>query len=144
MKIKRAAGILFTDGSKVLLLQKAKGKNSETWGLPAGKAETGESALENAKRETMEETGLTSIPGEQFDSYTRKTDSIEFTCFLYKVSKPFEVKLSKEHSASTWCPITSLNSIKLLPQLKGCLPLIMEKLTPESSWQRFKKKKDIT
>ena len=48
----KGAGIFFTDGKKVLLLKRSgKGDNEGTWGLPGGKIEGNESAIDAATRE---------------------------------------------------------------------------------------------
>ena len=49
--MKKSAGIFYTDGKQVLLLKKRKGKSKNSWGLPGGGIEKGESALDAAKRE---------------------------------------------------------------------------------------------
>ena len=55
-KTTKAAGILYTDGEKVLLLKRSKiGGNPFTWDLAGGRAEKGESPFRNAKRESKEE-----------------------------------------------------------------------------------------
>lgn len=120
--LKKAAGILFTDGSSILLLKKAgEGDNVGTWGLPGGKAKEGETEIDNAIRETKEETGLPSIPGYRFDSMTTKTNAKKYTAFFYRVPESFDVKISKEHSAYEWVSFDDLNDFKLHPKLKNNL-----------------------
>lgn len=48
---------VFTEGG-VLLVQRAKGIYRGHWSLPGGAIELGETALEAARRELLEETGL--------------------------------------------------------------------------------------
>jgi mutator protein MutT len=137
--LKRAAGILFTDGRSILLLKKAKnGDNAGTWGLPGGKSNEGETEIDNAVRETKEETGIPSIPGYRFDSMTTKNGGKKFTTFFYRVPDSFDVKLSKEHSDFEWVKFEDLNSKNLHPKLKSniaeCLHVIKKKTSTFSEW----------
>ena len=57
-----AAGIILfrrrRDGPEFLLLRNARHRS---WGFPKGHAEPGEDALSTARRETLEETGITAV-----------------------------------------------------------------------------------
>ncbi len=66
-----SGGILEKDGK--ILLQKRADKN--TWGLPGGCMELGESSLDTLKREFMEETGLVIEPIRLINVYTNYHDS---------------------------------------------------------------------
>jgi ADP-ribose pyrophosphatase YjhB (NUDIX family) len=119
----KGAGILFTDGKSVLLLKRAQfgsADNVGTWGIPGGKAEKGESAIDTAVRETKEEAG--NVEGTRFAQFDEKDGRHIFTVFLYKVSKPFEVKLSEEHNASEWINLADLNEYNLHPKFEQGLP----------------------
>jgi len=50
--LRKAAGILFTDGVNFLILKDAKG----IWSIPGGKVESGEEIIDTAHREFYEET----------------------------------------------------------------------------------------
>lgn len=56
---KIALGIILKDGKKVLLGQRRMAPGAESWAFPGGLLEFGESPLTCAKRELIEETGLT-------------------------------------------------------------------------------------
>ena len=116
--LKKAAGIMFTDGKSILLMKRNDGDHVGTWGIPGGKAKEGETEIGNATRETKEETGLTSMPGQRFGSFERKNSNFKYTTFFYHVSKPFEIKLNKEHSEYKWVSFSDLNTINLHPKLK--------------------------
>ena len=51
-------GIAIVDDRKVLLVQKRSGPFTGLWGVPGGKIEYGETRVEAAHREVLEETGL--------------------------------------------------------------------------------------
>jgi dATP pyrophosphohydrolase len=123
--LKKSAGIIFTDGKSILLLKR---DNEETWDLPGGKSNDGETEIDNAIRETKEETGLEKIPGERFDSISHKDANKKYTTFFYKVDKQFPVKLSHEHSDYEWVPFNELKNRQLYPKLKINLPDYLKKI----------------
>ncbi|TDK43760.1 NUDIX hydrolase [Antarcticimicrobium luteum] len=49
---------VLVDGDRVLLAQRGKSPDKGLWGFPGGHVEPGETALEAARRELREETGL--------------------------------------------------------------------------------------
>lgn len=51
-------------GDTVLLAQRSKAPDAGLWGFPGGLVELGETALEAARRELLEETGVTASPVE--------------------------------------------------------------------------------
>ena len=53
----QAAGLVIRCKDKVLLLLRSKGERALTWGLPGGMRDEGESPLECAIRESIEELG---------------------------------------------------------------------------------------
>lgn len=113
----KGAGIFFTDGEKVLLLKRAeKGDNKGTWCLPGGKVEEGESLIDAATREAKEECGK--VVGSRFEDLKEVDANHHWTSFFFRVSKPFDCKLSDEHSDWKWFDIKGLDKINLHPKLK--------------------------
>ena len=140
----QAAGILFTDGKKILLLKRSNDCDEpNTWGLPFGGGRKGESPIGTAMRETKEETGLKSIPGKQIDSIQRKMGSDRCTVFVYRVEKPFLVKLSKEHNGSKWASLGSIRGMNLHPKFRSSLDLYLRAIRKGafdfSEWVDFQK-----
>jgi phosphatase NudJ len=105
---------------KILLLQCREGKSeSGKWGVPAGKVEPNESALEAAQRELFEETGIAiRSPGEMsyvHTLYIRKPE-IDYVYHLFGVelgSCP-EVCLSHEHQGYHWASCEDLETMPLM------------------------------
>jgi 8-oxo-dGTP pyrophosphatase MutT (NUDIX family) len=120
----KGAGILFTDGERILLLKRAQegaaADHGETWGIPGGKAEKGECPIDTAIRETKEEAG--NVEGTRFAQFDERDGRHVFTVFLYKVRSPFEVKLSTEHTDSRWIALKDLKSFPLHPKFEEHLP----------------------
>lgn len=105
------AGIIFTDGEKLLLLKRAKGHNNAgTWDIPGGHSEKNESPLATAKREATEEIG--NIQGTNLGCVIKNN----FTTFIYKIDKPFDIKLNKEHDDYSWVNIDDIK-VKLHPRI---------------------------
>ena len=125
-KGKQGAGIMFTDGERTLLLKRAEGTgNAGTWGLPGGKVEKGESMIAGAVRETIEETGVSDVPGDRLDAFESRDGTHRWTTYLYRIRSPFEVTLSDEHSEYKWVDLDKLGDLELHPQFKDQLPRYM-------------------
>lgn len=94
---------------RFLLLQKAEGKHSGTWGLVGGTNIEGENPWQGLLREVEEEVGSTpeiikTIPLETFVS----NDTVfNFHTYLCVVDHEFIPVLSSEHKAWAWSTIDS-------------------------------------
>ena len=105
------SGALFYAKStrRFLLLQKAHGKHSGTWGLVGGTNVEGENPWQGLQREIQEEIGspskiLKTIPIETFVS----NDTVfNFHTYLCVVEDEFLPILSDEHCAWAWAKIDS-------------------------------------
>src|SRR5271156_114518 len=109
--MKPAAGILFVARNTGRVLFLKKGDNSDPpgeWGFPWGHGEAGETPLQNAVREALEEAGPdTPIVPEECKLWTRRQGKhIDGTCFLQYVDHEFEPSISDEHVGAGWNPIT--------------------------------------
>jgi 8-oxo-dGTP pyrophosphatase MutT (NUDIX family) len=107
----KGAGILYTDGKKVLLLRRSKHVgNKYTWDFPGGKIKKDEGYFKAAKRESIEEIGL--FKGKK----VYKFDDL-FIVFMVRVKKPFEVTLNKEHDVAIWVDLDKVKNYYLHPGL---------------------------
>ncbi len=105
-QVEVGANYLLCQG-EILLLKRALGKPEEAlWGVPAGKIDQGETALQGAMRELTEETGIT-LPASQFTEKGRlfvRKDSVDYIYHMYVVhldQKP-DVKITDEHLEYQW------------------------------------------
>lgn len=134
------AGILFTDGHSILLLKrKEPSDNAGTWGIPGGGAKKGETPIATAWRETKEECGA-SPQGYQFEKFHEKDGHHNFFVFMYRIPKPFECEISKEHSEAKWIPIKDLGQYKLHPKMTEHWPAYkraIEKKFPKNSFSEW-------
>ena len=100
----------------------------DTWGLPAGKIDEGESKEGSMVREIFEETGCEILPSqlEYLDKLYVKYLSYSFIYHMFRVklSNRPEIKIDpKEHKDYKWMkPSEALNS-KLIEDLDECIKL---------------------
>ena len=117
------AGILYTDGEKILLLKRNGSDNEGTWAIPGGKVEKGESYLDAARRESIEECGK--VLGNRIEDFQSRDGAHHFYTYLYSVSKPFECELSKEHSKWKWVNLNEVEKMNLHPRFKESWPTFL-------------------
>lgn len=67
--VKVVAGCVIRKDDKILMVQEKKKKVYGLWNFPAGRVDEGESIVEAAKREVLEETGFVVEVGEQVGMY---------------------------------------------------------------------------
>ncbi|KZM51503.1 NUDIX hydrolase [Labrenzia sp. OB1] len=80
--------VLCHRNGQVLLIKRGKAPYKNHWSLPGGLVELGETLLEAAERELMEETGVTAhlgAPAETFDSIQRDADGTVSAHFILTV-----------------------------------------------------------
>ena len=119
----KVVGCFIEYEGKILLLHRWPEKSEgNKWGLPAGKAELGESSIQAILREIMEETGYQTTEDKlEFIGeypFTFPDKSVIFTTFRLRLENPFEVKInSYEHQNFQW--ITPLEASKLENLIHG-------------------------
>jgi ADP-ribose pyrophosphatase YjhB (NUDIX family) len=128
------AGILFTDGKKILLLKRSGSDHESTWSIPGGRSEENETPINTAKRETKEECGR--IEGYKIDHFQNKKENHIFHTYLYIVSKPFDCELSKEHSKWKWVKIKNVEKMNLHPRFKDSWKTILKSIVKYFSFKK--------
>jgi 8-oxo-dGTP pyrophosphatase MutT (NUDIX family) len=116
------AAIYVNVGEKLLLLKLSHLKREAgKWSIPAGKIEANESAVQGAKRELFEETGIDVISEDALHSFGRlyicKPD-IHYIYHLFGVELQDlpSVQLSDEHLSYQWA---SRQEAEALPLMSG-------------------------
>jgi len=108
----KGAGILFTDGKKVLLLKRLSSHRG-TWVPPGGGPEENEIPIETARRESKEECGFNK--GKALVKFKSRNG---FYTFVVRLNKTFKPKISSEHSEAKWVDIKDVEKYKLHPDFK--------------------------
>lgn len=101
-----AVGVWFysLDTQRHLYLIRQDSKNPNTWGLPGGKVQPGETLLEAISRECCEELGsmpeyVRLLPIEKF---TSDDERFHYHTFFCSVKKEFQPILNHEHRGYAW------------------------------------------
>jgi 8-oxo-dGTP diphosphatase len=123
-------GCFLEHGGKILLLRRTSEKSwGGCWGLPGGKAESGELPHETMTRELWEETGIVH-PVSPADAATvvyvsfEPNQLIAFHLFHVVLAyAPREIQLRHaEHSQWQWCdPDTAITLPDLFPHTAECI-----------------------
>jgi len=122
------AGILYTDGKKVLLLHRSKEVRAEpyTWASTGGGIENNESLLRTAERESREEIGV--LKGKKIAEFHDK-----FVMYIYKVDKPFTVRLNNEHTEYRWVALKDVAGYRLHSNFKKEWPKYLRAIEKNNS-----------
>lgn len=103
------SGALFYAKStrRVLLLQKAHGKHTGTWGLVGGTNVQGETPWQGLQREIAEEIGLVPevIKSISLETFVSNDNVFNFHTYLCVIKEEFVPVLSSEHCAWAWTTI---------------------------------------
>ena len=101
-----AVGIWFYSVAtrRYLYLMRADAKHPQTWGLPGGKVEAGESLMSAINRECSEELGampnyIKLLPLEKFTSADGR---FTYNTFFCTVAEEFKPTLNEEHIGYAW------------------------------------------
>lgn len=106
-----AVGVWFYsfDTQRYLYLMRNDSKHPNSWGLPGGKSEEGETLMQTIERECHEELGflpeyLRLVPVEKF---TSNDGEFCYHTFFCCVAKEFQPVLNNEHIGYAWIDTTT-------------------------------------
>ncbi len=126
-----AVGTIIVYNRMILLLKRSDRDRMQPgeWGLPAGRIEEGETALQAAVRETFEETGYRAKPEElryvQDARWDSEEEIVNFSIFRLELKKEIKVRLNPaEHSEFIWIAIEKVKEIPNL--IRGAYELLDE------------------
>jgi ADP-ribose pyrophosphatase YjhB (NUDIX family) len=101
-----AVGVWFysVDTQRYLYLMRNDSKHPDTWGLPGGRMESGETIMQAIERECQEELGampeyLRLVPLEKF---TTLDAGFAYHTFFCSVAREFTPVLNHEHTGWAW------------------------------------------
>ena len=109
---KNGANVILVDNGKILLLLRADGWKTGSWGPPGGHVEKGEASAHGAARETFEESGLRVKP-EELELLLQRTKHDYGMVYFYVTDKfsGKEVKLSWEHNDFAWVDMKKIDEL---------------------------------
>lgn len=115
------------DGKFLLLLRQDNKPQGNTWGVPAGKVEKGESKEEAVIREVEEETGYKAEKVPQLiDTVYVRYPEFDFTyhIFYQPLPEPHNVVIdASSHKEYCWTTPQEALALPLIPDLDHCIEL---------------------
>lgn len=136
-----ASAAIFRDGA-VLLGERGRGAMAGLWSLPGGHVEPGEGAAEAARREVLEETGVTArILGlVDLHEVVRRDGAAGAVSWHYVIAVHFGVWLAGEPVAASDCRATrfvALGDLNTVPLTEGAAALIHRAVEMADATQRL-------
>lgn len=106
--IESTGALIYSISTKRYLFLLRNGiKYANTWGLPGGKIERGETVAEGLAREIQEELGGV-IPNAKLypiEKFTSENNKFTYHTFLIPVDDEFVPVLNDEHKGYAWCTV---------------------------------------
>jgi 8-oxo-dGTP pyrophosphatase MutT (NUDIX family) len=101
-----AVGVLFFSVStrRYLYVMRNDDRHPNTWGLPGGKSDSGESLLDTIQRECKEELDLDFVNAKflPLEKWTASDQTFSYHTFFCQVDKEFVPTLNDEHLGYAW------------------------------------------
>lgn len=129
-----AAGLLAHDPARGVLLQHRIGwsDHGDTWGIPGGARQRGESAIAGALRESHEEVGVPSEAVVPRCSYLIDRGGWTYTTVIAEVVTLFQATITDaESNALAWVELDAVASYTLHPGFAASWPLLLSVLRGE-------------
>jgi len=121
-----AAGLLLTDGEHVVLQHRVGWSHfGDTWGIPGGALQVGESAVHGALREAREEAGLPPETVRVVATSVLEHPDWSYTTVVGRADTPVQVSATdRESQAVAWVPLREVTDRALLPAFADAWPLL--------------------
>lgn len=121
-----AAGLLLTDGARVVLQHRAGWSHfGDTWGIPGGALQHGESAIHGALREAHEEAGVTTADVRVVATSVLTHPDWSYTTVLGRAGTPTEVSATDRESHEVlWVPLPEVTERDLHPGFAEAWPVL--------------------
>lgn len=128
METQSAGGVVISPNKAILLVN----QKSNSWSLPKGHIEVNESAIDAAKREIYEESGVSDLTLIMaLGTYSRYkiaksggedlSEMKHITLFLFKTNQMDLNPIDKDHPMAKWCSISEAISLLTHPKDKAFL-----------------------
>lgn len=123
-----AAGLLLTDGARVVLQHRAGWSHfGGTWGVPGGALHAGEPAVDGALREAREEAGLARGVVRVVACTTLQHPDWSYTTVVGRADAAVDVAATDPESlAIAWVPLAEVTDRALLPAFADAWPTLRE------------------
>lgn len=125
-----AAGLLLTDGARVVLQHRAPWSHlGGTWAVPGGAIHSGESAVEGALREAAEEGGIDAGSVRVVATSVLRHPDWSYTTVVARTRRDIAVAAADAESLEiAWVPLTAVPERSLLPAFAHAWPRMREML----------------
>jgi 8-oxo-dGTP diphosphatase len=129
-----AAGILLTDGGRVVLQYRARWTHEGgTWALPGGARDSHEDPIAAALREAVEETTLDVTQVTPFDEWVDEHGGWSYTTVLARTAHAVDLSPANEESdAVRWWRLDEVTGLPLHSGFAAAWPHLRERL-PDSA-----------
>lgn len=125
-----AAGLLITDGARVVLQKRAAWTHEGgTWAVPGGARDSHEDALTAALREATEETTLDPGRVDAFDEFVDDHGGWAYTTVLARPRETIELApVGAESDAVCWWAVDDVGSLELHYGFAAAWPYLLARL----------------
>ena len=129
-----AAGLLVTDGSRVLLQHRAAWTHEgDTWAVPGGARDSHENPITAALREVAEETSLDPETVSPYLEWVDEHGGWSYTTIVARTSGTVEVKpINAESTAIQWWPLDHVATLPLHRGFAAAWPALRELIDSKS------------
>lgn len=128
-----AAGLLLTDGERVVLQHRAEWSHQGgTWGVPGGARHADESPVAGALREAAEEAGVEAARVHPFATSVLRHPDWSYTTVLARTDPDLPVEATDDESLEIrWTPLSQVTERPLLPAFEDAWPVLREMLATD-------------